>query len=113
MRSFVRVVSVVAVVLLLGVIVSGCGKDVDKKAHHKTTGPVAKTEIAQKTCPVMGGPINKDLYADHLGRRVYFCCPACVDTFKRDPEKYLGKVDAEIKKVRDAAAKAAGTKADE
>lgn len=49
----------------------------------------------QETCPVMGGKIVKDIYADHDGLRVYFCCKGCDATFKKDPEKY-------IKKLRDA-----------
>lgn len=43
----------------------------------------------QTACPVQGGKINKDLYVDYQGQRVYFCCPACIDIFKKDPEKYL------------------------
>ena len=50
---------------------------------------------AQTTCPVMGGKINKKYYADYQGKRVYFCCPACIGTFKKDPAKYLKKLDAE------------------
>jgi YHS domain-containing protein len=48
----------------------------------------------QTTCPVMGGEINKELYVDHEGRRVYFCCESCVGEFKKDPEKYLNKLEA-------------------
>jgi YHS domain-containing protein len=50
---------------------------------------------AQTICPVMGGNINKDVYADHQGKRVYFCCPACIPEFKKTPEKYLKKLEAE------------------
>ncbi len=58
----------------------------------------AATEIAQKTCPVMAGnPINKDLYVDHNGRRVYFCCQMCVGKFKKDPAKYVKKLDEQLK----------------
>lgn len=46
----------------------------------------------QTTCPVMGGAINKELYADYKGERVYFCCMACPPQFKKDPEKYLKKM---------------------
>jgi len=46
----------------------------------------------QVTCPVMGGNVNKDLYADYQGQRVYFCCPACLELFQKDPEKYLKKM---------------------
>jgi YHS domain-containing protein len=56
--------------------------------------PAGKAVIAQKTCPVMGGPIDPGVYTDHEGRRVYFCCPGCIDTFKQEPEAYLAKIDA-------------------
>ncbi|MCF8056659.1 MAG: hypothetical protein K9K37_08475 [Desulfocapsa sp.] len=47
---------------------------------------------AQTTCPVMGGTINKELYADHNGERVYFCCMMCPPEFAKDPEKYIKKL---------------------
>ena len=46
----------------------------------------------QTTCPVMGGKINTKIYADHEGKRVYFCCEACPAQFKKDPKKYLAKL---------------------
>ena len=49
----------------------------------------------QSTCPVMGGKIDKDVYLDYQGQRIYFCCPACNDTFLKDPEKYFKKFEAE------------------
>ena len=36
----------------------------------------------QTTCPIMGGKIDKTVYADHDGKRVYFCCAGCIDPFK-------------------------------
>ena len=48
---------------------------------------------AQTTCPVMGGQIDKAVYADHDGKRVYFCCPGCVKTFEGDPEKYIKQME--------------------
>ena len=48
---------------------------------------------SQTTCPVMGGPVNKELYADHDGKRVYFCCGYCDGEFKKDPQKYLNKLE--------------------
>ncbi|MBU1139553.1 MAG: TA0938 family protein [Proteobacteria bacterium] len=48
---------------------------------------------AQTTCPVMGGTIvNKELYADYKGERVYFCCAACPSQFAKDPQKYINKM---------------------
>ncbi len=50
-----------------------------------------KSELkTQTTCPVMeGNPINKNLYVDYQGKRVYFCCKSCVEIFQKDPDKYL------------------------
>jgi YHS domain-containing protein len=42
----------------------------------------------------MGGKISKEIWADHLGQRVYFCCEACIDEFRDDPEKYMKKLEA-------------------
>ena len=50
------------------------------------------TLIPQKNCPVMGGEINKELYVDYMGKRIYFCCTGCPETFKKEPEKYLKKL---------------------
>ena len=47
---------------------------------------------AQTTCPVMGGAINKDIYSDYKGERVYFCCGGCPPQFEQNPEKYLNKL---------------------
>lgn len=46
----------------------------------------------QSTCPVMGAPVNENLYADYKGERVYFCCLACPPQFAKDPEKYINKM---------------------
>jgi YHS domain-containing protein len=46
----------------------------------------------QETCPVMGGKINRQIFADYQGKRVYFCCAGCPETFLKEPEKYLRKL---------------------
>jgi YHS domain-containing protein len=53
---------------------------------------VIKALKPQTTCPVMGGKIDKKVFTDYDGKRVYFCCPGCIDTFKKDPAKYLKKM---------------------
>ena len=40
----------------------------------------------------MGGPINKDLYAEYKGKKVYFCCAGCKEKFEKEPEKYIAKL---------------------
>jgi YHS domain-containing protein len=63
-------------------------------AEKQSAGAAAQaqktTTVAQKTCPVMGdGPLDTTAYADHEGKRVYFCCAGCIAAFKKDPAKYL------------------------
>jgi len=54
--------------------------------------PSASLATDQATCPVMGGLINKNIYADYQGNRVYFCCPPCLKEFKKNPDKYVKKM---------------------
>ncbi len=68
------------------------GSHMDSPAGMHSSG-----QVAQKTCPVMGNPIDKNIYVDYKGRRIYFCCKACISTFNKNPEKYLKIVDAELK----------------
>jgi YHS domain-containing protein len=50
-------------------------------------------EANQTTCPVMEGTVNKNIYADYKGKRVYFCCPPCLKAFKKDPDTYIKKLE--------------------
>jgi YHS domain-containing protein len=43
----------------------------------------------QAICPIQGGKIDKSIYTDYQGKRIYFCCSGCIDDFKKDPDKYL------------------------
>jgi YHS domain-containing protein len=43
----------------------------------------------QTLCPVMGAQVNRGIYVDYQGQRIYFCCAACIDLFRKNPEKYL------------------------
>ena len=91
----VRLAIVLTVVAFAaGLLIAGC-----KETGKPATPPAdpAATQIAQKTCPVMGGPIDAKVFTDYNGRRIYFCCQACVAKFKADPEKYIAKVDEELK----------------
>jgi Cu(I)/Ag(I) efflux system membrane fusion protein len=43
----------------------------------------------QTICPVMGNPIDKTVFTEYKGKKVYFCCPGCIEEFHKDPEKYI------------------------
>jgi len=94
--------------LLVGVfvLVTGCQKGkpaVGQQTPQKEKMPMhehASMDQAQAkavageqtTCPVMGGAIDKTIFTEYKGKKVYFCCKGCVDTFKADPEKYVSKL---------------------
>jgi YHS domain-containing protein len=46
----------------------------------------------QTVCPVLAGNIDKSIYVDYKGKRIYFCCKGCDAEFKKDPEKYMKKL---------------------
>jgi Cu(I)/Ag(I) efflux system membrane fusion protein len=56
------------------------------------TPAVAAPATLQKTCPVMGGPIDPNIFIEYRGRRVYFCCKGCDQKFRENPEQYLAKL---------------------
>ncbi len=54
-----------------------------------------KEEIKlQTTCPIMGGAIDKALYVDHAGKRIYVCCKGCIAAVKKDPAKIIQAMEA-------------------
>lgn len=50
---------------------------------------------AQTVCPVLGNKINKNVYTDYQGKRVYFCCAGCAAPFQKNPEQYLKKMEGQ------------------
>lgn len=66
------------------------------KAEHWTTVQ-AKLAKAQGTCLVMGKPVDgtsKSTVID--GRRVFVCCPPCIEKLQADSATYLTKLDSQI-----------------
>jgi len=55
---------------------------------------VVKKLKPQTTCPVYGGDIDKTQYVDVNGKRIYVCCPACIADVKKDPDKYIKKLES-------------------
>jgi YHS domain-containing protein len=39
-----------------------------------------------------GNPVNKDLFTEYKGKKVYFCCSGCKPEFEKNPEKYLAEL---------------------
>jgi len=64
-----------------------------KKDPAKYKAKLADSYTYQTTCPVMGGEIDPTVYTDLPGgKRVYFCCPGCIDKLLEKPEKFAEKL---------------------
>src|SRR3989339_428241 len=72
-----------AIAAFLGLFLYGVGAETVQKT------------VPQTLCPVMGNAINKDIYVDYQGERVYFCCQGCPPLFNKDPKKYVDKMKEE------------------
>ena len=85
MKSF----TVVLLTVLIAVALAAPAMSEEKKQEKAKKAELPEGYKAQETCPVMGGKITDDSYADYQGQRVYFCCPACEDPFLKDPDKFF------------------------
>ena len=101
-------IALMVAVLLVGVMLAGCKKKEQPaapagsqtiKETSKSTEQAARsitqtagTETEQTICPVMGNPIDKNVFVEYKGKKVYFCCAECKEKFAADPEKYIAKL---------------------
>jgi YHS domain-containing protein len=74
---------IMAIVLVVGLLVSGYVPAADSPGKDNL----------QTACPVMGGKVDRSVYTDYQGKRIYFCCSGCIDDFKKDPDKYMKKME--------------------
>jgi YHS domain-containing protein len=90
MKGAAKLVSMTALVCLWGFLFLQGG------------GVYAEADNAQKKCPVMGGDINRDLYTDYQGKRIYFCCAYCIGEFEKDPAEYVRRCEEQGVELEDA-----------
>ena len=100
MKAINRLVGLSALLAAAALFAAGCNEDTHKeggthepgKKEAEAKAPAQATKEAggpQTKCPVMGEDINKTIFVDYQGHRVYFCCGMCPPKFKENPEKYL------------------------
>lgn len=85
-------VSIFAVILSVGVAAKDShNHNMDAMNNNDGAKVEQKADslVPQKSCPVMGGEINKKLFVDVNGKRIYVCCRGCYAPIKKDPEKYI------------------------
>ena len=76
-----------------------CGADMSHEEHGKM--PQAEStavDAGNKICPVSGEPIDEAAKAtyEYEGKIYNFCCAGCIEEFKKEPQKYIDKVNQEL-----------------
>jgi YHS domain-containing protein len=95
MKGFRLLRNAVMLGCIAGLAVSGmAAAQAEKNTNSDNVKKVAalKKLKPQTVCPVMGGEIDKAIFVDYNGKRIYFCCAGCPNEFKKNPEKYLKKL---------------------
>ena len=62
------------------------------KEMPPSSQPSASAAPINKMCPITGEAIDPALTTVYQGKTVAFCCPDCVKTFNKDPDKYMAKM---------------------
>ncbi len=73
---------------VLALLISSLAPVFPAAAHAQALKP---TEI----CPVTGDKIDPKVSTTYKGKEYHFCCRDCVRKFKRNPEKYIARMEKE------------------
>ena len=60
----------------------------DDGHDHKSHAGEDHSQFVQKMCPVMGNPIDQNLFVENGDDRIYLCCEACRGEVKDNFTKY-------------------------
>lgn len=77
--------------LLVGILVAPFSTGADEKKVEKAK------PYPLKTCVVSDeklGEMGEPYVFTHEGKEIKLCCKSCLKDFKKDPAKYLKKIDA-------------------
>ena len=100
--SLTKKVCIVAVCAAI-ILVYGCGsKETQQGAESKAAVEQQAQETAaesgtqelkpQTVCPVMGGQIDKSMYVEKDGKRIYMCCEHCREGLTKNFEENVKKL---------------------
>jgi YHS domain-containing protein len=84
MKTIKTTVSILALTAFLGSPLVGTAEDNKPKPYPLNTCAVSGEKLGE-----MGDPY----VFTHEGREVKLCCKSCLKDFKKDPAKYLKKID--------------------
>jgi len=104
------VVVLIGLIVLVGIskvsfaaMCDAAGHKEDSKAAPQQNKSEA-INVGNKICPVTGDKIDEKTKAtyEYKGKIYNFCCSGCIDEFKKNPEKYIKKIEAEKNKEESA-----------
>jgi hypothetical protein len=64
--------------------------------------PVTVPVYENRTCPIMGKPASKVMWAETEQGRIYVCCPPCIAKIKQDPARAYAAAYPTVKKAGNA-----------
>jgi YHS domain-containing protein len=77
-------------------------------AQAETEPKTEAVNVGNKICPVSGENVGQDgmeiTTYEYKGKVYNFCCTACIEEFKKDPEKYIKKAEEEMQGKENKAA---------
>lgn len=96
MKTMKPIKHLAVVASLAGVLIAAFASHAaDKKSEKAKPYPL-------KTCVVsgekLGGDMGEPYVFTHNGQEIKLCCKSCLKDFKKDPAKYMKKVEAAEKK---------------
>jgi len=83
-----------AILLAVLLVATGCGgnRQPAQTAQVPVTEPDSSPQVidlANATCPVMGGSVAEGSYFDWQGFRIHICCGGCENSFVQDPGRFI------------------------
>ena len=80
---------------LVAVLAFGFLASFASAAGKMNMGPnsqMTKAAEGQVICPVLGEKASPSISYQYQGKTYYFCCAACINEFKKNPEKYISRI---------------------
>lgn len=87
------VLSLISILFTVGLLVGSPGCKKSKESPKAPAEKTVTTSNAQTTCPIEGTKIDKNVFVDYQGKRVYFCCTDCKAKFNAEPAKYIKQME--------------------
>ena len=79
----------------LAILTVSCNKQEEKTTSTPSSESAAKS-YPLDTCLVSGeklGEMGDPVVIQHEGQEIKFCCDSCIPKFKKEPAKYLSKLE--------------------